>query len=327
MTTGKSTLAAGSPRTLLVVRLGAMGDVLHALPAVACLKRTFPESKLTWVVAPKWMPLIEGNPFVDQVLPFNRRRFRELRRAIRVLHGLKPDLAVDFQGLIQSAVVARLARPRRLVGFGKKSTRERMAAWLYKSRVEPSATHIVDRNLELAAACGAKVDQVEFPIPAGVYEGRLPEGRFVLTSPLAGWRSKQWPLEYYGCLAGLLAQRGLTLVANLAPGRAAELAGISNLAVHASTLAGLIGATRRATAVLGLDSGPMHLAASLGKPGVALFGPTDPARNGPYGGTMRVLRSPNVETTWKRDNEIHPSMRALEPARVFAALLETVGMA
>lgn len=315
------------PRVVMVVRLGAMGDVFHALPAVARLKLSFPRSELTWVMAPKWMPLLDGNPYVDHVLPFNRRRFADLRRAVRALRALKPDLAVDFQGLMQSAVIARLAGPRRLFGFGRKAARERMAARLYRTRVEPAATHIVDRNLELAAACGATAGPVEFTIPAGADEGHLPEGPFVLASPFAGWRAKQWPLEYYGQLAGLLAQRKITLVTNLAPDRAAEVAGIANLQTHVSSLAGLIGATRRATAVLGLDSGPMHLAAALAKPGVALFGPTDPARNGPYGGTMRTLRAPNVETTWKRDDEIHPGMRALEPARVFRVLLETMGMA
>jgi heptosyltransferase-1 len=313
-----------SPRSILVVRLGAMGDVVHALPAVASLKQTFPDCRLAWAIAPKWIPLLEGNPYVDRVLPFNRRHLRDLRAALGELRALKPDLAVDFQGLIQSAVVARLARPERLFGFGKKSVRERLAATLYKTRVEPSTVHIVDRNLELAAACGARVHQAEFPIPAGTSEGHLPEEPFVLASPLAGWPGKQWPLSHYAQLAALLAERQIVLVANLAPGRAAELSGIPNIVPHVSTLAGLIGATRRASAVVGLDSGPLHLAAALGKPGVALYGPTDPARNGPYGGTIRVLRVPGVQTNWKRENEIHWSMQALDAKRVFEALLETM---
>jgi len=320
-------LPDGPPRTVMVVRLGAMGDVLHALPAVACLKRSFPDCRLTWVIAPRWVPLLEANPYVDEVLPFNRKSLAGLRRAVRALRALKPDLAVDFQGLIQSAIVARLARPRRLVGLGPKSARERLASGLYKARVEPSATHVVDRNLELAAACGARLERIEFPIPAGVSEGQLPEGRFVLASPFAGWPGKQWPLNYYGQLAKLLAERQITLVTNVAPERAADLSGIPNLQTHVSSLAGLIHATRRAAGVVGLDSGPLHLAAALSKPGVALYGPTDPARNGPYGGTIRMLRAPGVQTSWKRTGEMHWSMRALEPQHVFHTLLEVMGIA
>jgi heptosyltransferase-1 len=310
----------------MVVRLGAMGDVLHALPAVACLKRSFPDSRLIWVIAPKWVPLLDANPYVDEVLPFNRKRLRDLSRAIRTLRALKPDLAVDFQGLLQSAMVARLARPRRFVGFGKKSARERLACRLYKSRVEPSATHVVDRNMELAASCGARRECIEFPIPAGVSEGRLPGGRFVLASPFAGWPGKQWPLSYYGQLAKLLAERRITLVTNVTPERASDLAGIPNLQTHVSSIAGLIDATRRAAGIVGLDSGPLHLAAALGKPGVALYGPTDPARNGPYGSTIRMLRAPGVQTSWKRTGEIHWSMQALEPKHVFQTLLEAMGI-
>jgi len=320
-------LPAGSPRTVVVVRLGAMGDVLHALPAVACLKRSFPDCRLTWVIAPRWAPLLEANPYVDEVLPFNRKSLPGLRHALRTLRALKPDLAVDFQGLIQSAMVARLARPRRLVGLGPKSARERLASRLYKARVEPSAIHVVDRNLELAAACGARLERIEFPIPAGVSEGQLPEGRFVLASPFAGWPGKQWPLNYYGQLAKLLAGQRVTLVTNVAPERANDLAGIPNLQTHVSSLAGLIHATRRAAGVVGLDSGPLHLAAALSKPGVALYGPTDPARNGPYGGTIRMLRAPGVQTSWKRTGKMHWSMQALEPQHVFHTLLEAMGIA
>jgi len=320
-------LPAVPPRTVMVVRLGAMGDVLHALPAVASLKRSFPDCRLTWVIAPRWVPLLEANPYVDEVLPFNRKSLAGLRHAFRTLRALKPDLAVDFQGLIQSAMVARLARPRRLVGLGPKSARERLASRLYKARVEPSAIHVVDRNLELAAACGASLERIEFPIPAGVSEGQLPEGRFVLANPFAGWPGKQWPLDYYGQLAKLLAHQQLTLVTNVAPERANDLAGIPNLQTHVSSLAGLIHATRRAAGVVGLDSGPLHLAAALGKPGVALYGPTDPARNGPYGGTIRMLRAPGVQTSWKRTGEMHWSMQALEPQHVFHTLLEAMGIA
>src|SRR5947208_2123430 len=151
-----------------------------------------------------------------------------------------------------------------------------------------------------------------FRFPAGDSEGDLPTGDFVLASPLAGWASKQWPLDYYHQLADCLRdQLDLPLVLNGPPGSGLP---------HISGLPGLIHATRRAAAVIGVDSGPIHIAAALGKPGVAIFGPTDPARNGPYGDTVRVLRSASAATTYKRTCSIDDSMRAITPDDVFDAL-------
>ncbi len=155
------------------------------------------------------------------------------------------------------------------------------------------------------------------PLPAGAPEGSLPDGPFVLASPLAGWRSKQWPLDYYAELAGLLRGRGIPLVLDFPPSSDARVEGAITCR---STLAGLVYATRRATAVVGVDSGPMHLAAALGKPGVAIFGPTDPARNGPYGGSLKALRSPSAVTSYKRRDAIDESMRRISPGQVFEAL-------
>jgi heptosyltransferase I len=313
-----------SPESIGVIRLGAMGDILHTLPAVARLKRKFPESKITWVVAPKWTALLEGNPTIDTVMPFDRKSWGRLPASIRALRKVRPDLAIDFQGLIQSALVARLTRPGRVIGLASTEAREPLAAQFYQHRVEPAAAHVVERNLELSAAAGASDGPIEFPIPQGMQEGNLPYEPFVLASPFAGWASKQWPTEHYAKLAEMLRDKRVPLVLNVAPRQASLLTGLPNVEVHTSTLEGLIHATRRATAVIGLDSGPLHLAAALGKPGVGLYGPTDPERNGPYGGSIRVLRMPDTLTTWKREREIHPSMRALTPERVFEALLGVV---
>src|SRR6185369_2597391 len=163
------------------------------------------------------------------------------------------------------------------------------------------SAHVVDRNLELAAACGGRVHggQPLFPLPAGSPEGELPRGDFVLASPLAGWASKQWPLDHYRALATRLHRElDIPLVLDGPPG--ADFSAAEPAVPHHSSLPGLIHATRRAVAVVGVDSGPLHLAAALGKPGVAIFGPTDPARNGPYGDTLRVLRTEEAATTYKR---------------------------
>ncbi len=301
---------------ILVVRMGSMGDVIAALPAVASLKHSIPHSRITWVIEPRWSVLLHGNPYVDSVMLLDRRTLAGLKSAWRQLRAERFDLAVDFQGLIKSAVVATIARPERIFGFSASRARESQASWFYSTRVEVRAQHAVERNLELAAAAGASSILRTFPLPEGIPEGRLPEGDFLLASPLAGWAAKQWPLENYAVLAQRLRREcGLPVVLN-----GPEPIRMEGAETHVSGIPGLIHATRRAAAVIGLDSGPMHLAAALGKPGVAIFGPTCPARNGPYGGTFKVLRSPNAVTSYKRTPEPDASMREITPDQVFEAL-------
>ena len=181
---------------------------------------------------------------------------------------------------------------------------------------------IVDfANNELGCPPEMLLDDFSIVADNRVPEGDLPGGEFVLASPLAGWGSKQWPLEFYRGLARRLNEElGVALVLNGPPARALELEQVDGAFVHSSGLPGLIHATRRAAAVLGLDSGPAHLAAALAKPGVAIFGPTDPARNGPYGDSFTVLRSPGAVTTYKRRQEPDASMLRITPDAVFEAL-------
>jgi heptosyltransferase-1 len=302
---------------ILAVRLGAMGDIVHTLPAVSALKRAYPESHLTWVVEPQWAALLEGNPCLDRVLLLRRGSAAGLLESWRELRTQGYDLAVDFQGLLKSAAVAAAARPVRIIGFDAGEVRERAAALFYTDRIATAGGHVVERNCELvghALACPAA-----FYLPPGRPEGHLPEGAFVLASPLAGWRSKQWPVEHYTLLAHRLrSELRIPLVLN---GReAAHLPAIEGAVPHVSAIPGLIYATRRAAAVVGVDSGPLHIAAALGKSGVAIFGPTDPARNGPYGGSIRVLRRPDAVMTYKRGTEIDESMRRISPDEVFEDL-------
>jgi|SRR5579872_1940416 len=301
---------------ILVVRLGSMGDVIHALPAVASLKHSFPHSRLSWVIKPRWAPLLEGNPFVDEVIPFTRTA-REILATKRLLRRERFELAVDLQGLIQSALVAASAKADKIVGLARSQARESFAAMFYSSAVRTSAVHRVDRYLELVAAAGASNLLRTFPLPPGKPEGTLPEGPFVLACPLAGWGSKQWPMEHYMELARRLK---LPLVVNGPPDALDVLSQIAGAHVHLSGLEGLIDATRRAQAIIGVDSGPVHLAAALGKPGVAIYGPTDPASHGPYGGTLQVLRSSTAVTSYKRRATDPGSMRAVSVAEVVEAL-------
>src|SRR5260370_28336567 len=197
---------------------------------------------------------------------------------------------------------ASAAHPDRLYGFHQSQVRERIAALFYSHKTLSRSAHVVDRNLELAAACGDSGIQPgrrEFPLPPGRLEGDLPSGDFILASPLAGWGSKQWPMGHYRSLAARLRHElGIPLVLDGPPG--ADLAAAAGAVPHHSSLPGLIHATRRATAIVGVDSGPLHLAAPLGKPGVAIFGPTAPARNVPSVDSLPALPSGPAATTHTR---------------------------
>ena len=301
---------------ILVVRLGSMGDVVAALPAVASLKHSMPQSRLTWVIEPKWSVLLEGNPYVDSVITFERRTFEDWRRVWRELRGARFDIAVDFQGLVKSALLATAAGPERIFGFTAEYAREGPASWFYSDKVAIRSYHAVERNLDLAAAAGASTILRKFPLPAGAPEGDLPAGDFILASPLAGWGAKQWPTEYYSELGQIVrSDFGVPLVLN-----APQPVDVEGVWKHVSGIPGLIHATRRATAVVGIDSGPTHLAAALGKAGVAIYGPTDPARHGPYGEGFTVLRTPSAKTSYRRSAVPDSSMRAITPQQVVQAL-------
>ncbi len=299
-----------------------MGDMIHSLPGIASLRQSFADARISWVVDPKWAPLIKGNGIVDRIIYFQRNEPGSWRRTTDELRSERYDLAVDFQGLLKSALIAHAARPERIAGFGSSVVRERIAGFFYSTRVQSNAVHVVDQALDLAAGAGALNLVRAFPFPSGRPEGTLPDGPFALASPLAGWASKQWPLEYYERLAVMLREKlGMPLVLNGAPGMVPAVPGTLR---HESSIPGLIDATRRAAVVVGVDSGPLHLAAALNKSGVAVFGPTDPIRNGPVGGDFQVFRVAGARTTHRRSTTIDASMRAITPEQVFAALATRV---
>ncbi len=326
-------------RRILVVRLGAMGDIIHALPAVARLKCSFPRARITWAVESRWASLLDENPYVDSVLPLVISKWRrapwsiatwvKFRDSRRQLRAGRFDLAIDFQGLFKSAMVTYLSRADRVFGFERDMVRERIAASFYSNRVASHSAHVVQQNIDLATAVGGTNGPVVFPLPEGEPVASLPKGDYVLTSPVAGWTSKQWPPGHYAELARLLwREKGLPLVIDCAPAHRSYGEQIVNQApkgsclLHVSSLAGLLAATRRAKAVVGVDSGPLHLAAALQIPGVAIFGQTDPTRNGPYGGSFEVLRASGVVTSYKRDDKIQACMLVIRPEQVWEALQE-----
>ena len=356
-------MSAADPESLLVVRLGAMGDIVHTLPAVTALRNALPNARIGWIVEERWAELLcardaprsgprsAARPLVDFVHAVNTKAWRkslwsrETRRqissALREVRDLKYDIAIDFQGALKSAVIARSAKARAVVG--SESPRETPARLLYKSRIETKKVHVVEQYHSLAEAVAGKtlpVPAMEFPrddhAEANVAQTLAGFGvkHFALLTPGAGWGAKQWPPERYGVVASALADAGLTPLINSAPGeeslaQTAQAASNGNAHLISCSIAELIALTRRAHLFIGGDTGPLHLAAALQIPVVAIFGPTDPARNGPYGtnsGTQSiVLRNPASKTSLSHTAEPDPGLLQITADEVIAAARRVLG--
>jgi lipopolysaccharide heptosyltransferase I len=325
-------MAEGS---FLVVRLGSMGDVVHTLPAVAALRESFPRARIGWVIEEKWAALVRGNPDVSETVRLDRTSFATIRAGLRRLRAAAYDCVLDFQGLYKSAVLARLSRAPKRVGWERRFAREGGAALFYTQHVVPQSAHVVDQNLELAAAVGARANVVRFPLEvspdaahqvAAHLRSQSVAGYFVV-SPGGGWRSKCWPPERYGELCRRLAERtGWRAFINAGPNEAALAEAVRNAAGRANPvrcsfpLDQCIALLHRAKLVVGGDSGPLHLAVALGAPVVGLYGPTDPARNGPYSKADIVVRNaPAEETSYRRGDEYSPAMLSITVEQALAA--------
>jgi heptosyltransferase I len=287
---------------ILIVRLSAIGDVLHGMPVLNALRVALPEAFLAWVVEGRAAQLLRGHKALDELVEVPRgwlkspRAVLELRRRLR---GLGFDVAIDLQGLSKSAIAARLSAAPRRIGFDGVDGRE-ISRWLNNERVAATRTHVVDRNLELLGRLGISHPAVCFdlvdatPTSAAVDKmllALLPGENFAVINPGAGWPSKLWPAERYGAVARHLGQaRGLRSMVVWAGDQerawAEEIvAGSRGCAALApsTSLAELAALVRRAVLFVGSDTGPLHLAAAVGTPCVAMFGPSPGERNGPYG--------------------------------------------
>jgi heptosyltransferase-1 len=313
---------------VLIVRVGAMGDVLHALPAVAALRRERPEWQIDWAVSDRWAAVLVNShghgPVVDHVhladtrlwskAPVSMTMLRSVRALRAAVRKQRYDLVVDMQGTLRSAVIGRFAGAKVFAGFA--DPRESMAAWMYSQKLTRHGMHVVDQGAALLGdACGIALEPIPFAMPNEQWADNWAEQEEVVARPMcalgvsAGWGAKQWPVERFGRLAKELRAMGYDVVVN-APqkddGMAHEAVAASEGAARmvACNVAGLLALMRRTDLFVGGDSGPTHMAAALAVPTVALFGPTDPARNGPWGpGPKVVLRDPAAVTSYKRTTQ------------------------
>ncbi|HYT74036.1 MAG TPA: glycosyltransferase family 9 protein [Vicinamibacterales bacterium] len=281
---------------ILLVRLGALGDVVHAIPAAAALRKAFPDARLDWLVESKHRDIVDLVTVIDRTIPLERPTLEGWTAAVRALRQTTYDVAIDLQGLLKSAVLARASGAARVVGFSIWHLREKAARPFYSETGAAEGGHVIEKNLRLLRTLGIEQAEIDFPmvLPASAaldrLRERLPAGRpFALINPGAAWPNKRWPLTHFGELASFLHEAcGMTPVVLWGPGEQ----GLADAVVTASAgtailapptgIVDVVALARAAALDISGDTGPLHIATAVGAPTVGLFGPTDPVRNGPF---------------------------------------------
>ncbi|HLW43152.1 MAG TPA: glycosyltransferase family 9 protein [Candidatus Acidoferrales bacterium] len=336
----------GEPN-FLVVRLGSLGDIVHTFPAVAALRESFPAARIVWVTHPRWKSLVESSALASKIETVETRSLSSVREAVCQLRKSHWDASIDYQGLWKSAGLPFLGGVKRRIGFSSETIREFGVPILYTERVRACNAHIAEQNGELSVRAGANrgTAPVSLQIPEqdqsalSAYLREHGVDRYIALNPGGGWRSKCWPAERFGALCQKIHESlRFPCIVNVGPGEedlAAAVSAASGEArplVYKGSLGQLMALLRSAVCVIGGDTGPLHLAVALGTRTIALFGPTDPARNGPYRGPQPpatgrdiVLRAPNVRTTHKRGSQPDASMLAIEVDAVFDVVRRVAG--
>jgi lipopolysaccharide heptosyltransferase I len=317
-------------KRVLIVKLSSLGDLVHALPTIRCLREGLP-AHITWVVNAVYAPLLRHAADVDEVISFDRQRpLRGLWRVIQELRRRKFDLVIDLTGLFKSALISRLARGRLCIG----PSYAREFAWLFYHRqvgLKDLDRHAVERYLDVVRALevkdGDRVFPLSFPSWVPSEDGKKP---VVVLIPSARWHSKRWSAASFAEVADRLRRDGVQVIlvgGELPSGEdpLAQVVGIMDLRGRTS-LSELGGVLQRADLVVANDTGPMHLAVALGRRVIALMGPTDPNRTGPYGTGHRVLstRPPCSPCFSKvcRNPAGQVCLQDLRPAEVYATAIE-----
>lgn len=350
---------------ILIVRLSAMGDIIHALPAVTAIRAALPDATIGWLVDEKWTELLAvgdknctlgsacpQRPLVNVLHTVNMKGWRkawfrpatltEIRAVVRTVKAVHYDVALDFQGAIRSAALARMSGAPRKAGF--TDPRESPARFLYSECLPRPGDHVIEQNYAFAAQVLKDVLTEkqfyllppQFPRDPGAEAWAESEIRklgiasFALMNPGAGWGAKQWPSERFGQVAQALSVHNIKSLVNAATGeetlaQAVVDASGGNAFMIQCTIGQLIALTRRARLFLGGDTGPLHLAAALGIPVVGLFGPTDPARTGPFGTKAIVLRHPDSETTFSHHKQPDEGLLKISAEEAISAARRLLG--
>ena len=324
----------------LVVRLGSLGDIVHTFPAVAALRGSFPEAKIVWLTHSRWLDLVASSNLADEMWPIDSRDLSNVRAIIARIRAQSWEAAIDYQGLWKSALLPFFGGVSKRIGFSSETIREFGVPLLYTDRVRVKSVHIADQNGELSLRAGASVAVAPVKLLIGeehrqrVCRDLQAAGidRYIVLSPGGGWRSKCWPAERFGELCSKVCETlDMRCVINYGPGEeqlAAAVKAASGSAepvAYDGELGQLMALLQGAQCIVGGDTGPLHLAIALGTKAVAIFGPTNPARNGPYPPQHFVLRDPEAVTTHDRDSGTAPSLLKISVDQVFRALQQRIG--
>ncbi len=336
-----------APRSLVIVKLSAIGDVLHGIPTAVALKRAFPNCTIGWIVEGRSADVLAGHPAIDHLFRLPRgwlkspRQIASLRREVRCF---RPDVTLDLQGLLKSGVAALLAGSPVRIGHAPPEARE--LSWLTSNRrVSAAAAHVVDRNVQLLAPLGITAPEIGFDMPHWPVSRQRVAGWLgplqqptapIVLNPGAGWASKRWPAARFAALAREVYQhQGVKSL--IVWGGAAEEATAREIVAGAGTAAILAPRTslqdlgelfRLSPLVVSGDTGPLHLAAAVGTRCVGLFGPVPAERNGPYGPGHTVVEPPaHLRPRWEDRKTDTAAMAAIGVEQVLAAVAAALSRA
>ena len=291
----------------LIVRLGSLGDVVHGIPAAAALRRRYPDARIDWLVDPRYVELLDLVGGIDDRIGFDPRGLTRGRArawaTVRNLRRAHYDAVIDLQGLLKSAVLARIVGARQTIGLPRPHLREPLARLFYTETPDPgAAAHVIQKGLALLAPLGVVDRAVQFPITiprtatVAAAAERAGGGEYALINPGAAWPNKRWPPDRFGAVAAALRQGlGLRSLVLWGPGEDALAAAVVAASQGAAetapktTVGDIVGIARAARVMISGDTGPLHIGAAVGTPIVALFGPTLAERNGPWSPRDLVL--------------------------------------
>ena len=279
----------------LIVRLGALGDIVHAVPAAAALRVAHPDAVIDWVVDAHHREFLDLVTVIDRIIVLEKSTVSGWIDVTRRLRAARYDAALDLQGLLKSAVLARASGAARILGFSIFHLREKIARPFYSDSVDAEGGHVVRKNLRLLGALGIRDEQVRFPLAmidsraAAEVMAQAVGAPIALINPGAAWPNKRWDPRRFGEVAVFLRDvRGFAPFVLWGPGEEPLAQSVveasSNTAriAPATRLADVVALCRSAALMISGDTGPLHIASAVGTPTVSIFGPTDPARNGPW---------------------------------------------
>jgi lipopolysaccharide heptosyltransferase I len=325
------------PKSILILKLGSLGDVNHTLPLANILRSKYLDAHIGWAIERKVSSLIENHPSVDEVIVFERKRgiktFLPFMKFIKEVRGKKYDIIIDLQGNLKGGIITLLSSCRWRMGFKRGSSRiETISTFFTNRKVAEEGSHIIERNMGFAGELEADAGDISFGVPVEEPAKRYIDDflksrnvynkRIVIMHPGVTWETKKWPIENYARLSEEIVKKfdDTAIVITAGPGeeKLAEKCRKGDVVIaNGMNLSQLAALLDKCELFIGSDTGPLHLAAALGKRVIGLYGPTDPARNGPYGEkNFAVWKKLPCSGCWRRKCKSIKCMKEIEVSEV-----------